>query len=120
VRRFLTGDRPAVWPKPDRLPEAGHARGLDAAPAQRPALPGYASPRGGLSTGEPVIGAEAAATGPIILPPGFGTGQVYYPERLDQDYGSGPLGPATGIPARSAKPIGEVGFGSAQTYGPAQ
>jgi len=108
IRRFLAGDRPAVWPKPDRLPEIGRGPRSDGTPADQPAPTRYSAQRGGLGTGEPVIGPEAAATGPIILPPGFGTGQSYEAERLGQDYDpTDPVGPART-------------FGPAQTLGPAQ
>ncbi|MBL7487869.1 glycosyltransferase, partial [Frankia sp. AgW1.1] len=36
VRRFLSGDRPAVWPKPDRLPEPGRPPGPGRPPPAPP------------------------------------------------------------------------------------
>ena len=107
VRRFLAHDRPAVWPKPERLAPGG-APALTS-PGEQPELPAGAAPlaRTALDAGDPVIGAEAAATGPIILPPGFGSGRVYDPEGFEP--GKSRRGLGTGQP-----------YGQTQTYGPAQ
>ena len=80
VRRFLVHDRPAVWPKADRPAPPGMAGAQTAQPAQ-PAIAAVQGGRPG-TFHEAVIGPEAAATGPIILPKGFGAAQVYDDEML--------------------------------------
>ncbi|ONH33683.1 glycosyltransferase family 2 protein [Pseudofrankia asymbiotica] len=110
VRRFLAHDRPAVWPKPERLAPA--ATPALTTPGERPAPGGGAAPaaRGALDAGEPVIGPEAAATGPILLPPGFGSGRIYDPKAIEQDeYGDG-----------FGSTQSQQSQGQARTYGPAQ
>jgi len=108
VRRFLAHDRPAVWPKPERLAPAAATPALTA-PSENSAPGGGTTPtaRGVIDAGDPVIGPEAAATGPIILPPGFGSGRMYDPEGFGQADSRDSLG--------SAQPYGQT-----QTYGPAQ
>jgi hypothetical protein len=99
VQRFVAHDRAAVWSKTDRpaLPPRRGDRRTET-PADGLATPAAlaASGRPG-SFSEPVIGPDAAATGPIILPPGFGAGRLFEQEAYDEAPAfdpADPLGPS--------------------------